>query len=239
MPCERFREAIAGHAAGAEIDTGAAKHLASCPACAARLQTQRRLLAEVDAELARALAIEASPEFAAGVAARVSLPTRRPILWRPATAWIGLAAAAAIVMVSFLWMPGAPAPQPPPESASAAPAPARLPVVANVTAGAVPDFQPVIRRSPVRSSRAVTTARRADEPPVIVQPDQARAIARLRELLSTGRLTEEMLPPEHAHRAADLAVAPLEIPEIQVPDVEAIGRTPGSAVEQEPKEQSR
>ena len=66
--------------------------------------------------------------------------------------------------------------------------------------------------------------------------DQARAIARQRELMNAGRLTDRMLPPEQPHEAAGLTVAPLEIPEIKVPDVESIGRTPGSAVDQEPKE---
>jgi hypothetical protein len=46
-----------------------------------------------------------------------------------------------------------------------------------------------------------------------------------------------MLPPERSHETTELAVAPLEIPEIKVPDVEFVGRPPGSAVEQEPKEQ--
>jgi hypothetical protein len=45
-----------------------------------------------------------------------------------------------------------------------------------------------------------------------------------------------MLPPERSRETAELAVAPLEIPEIKVPDVEFAGRPPGSTVEQEPKE---
>ena len=71
---------------------------------------------------------------------------------------------------------------------------------------------------------------------MIVDASQARAIARLRELLSAGRLNEKMLPPEPSHDTAELAVAPLEIPEIMVPDVEFAGRPPGSAIEPEPKE---
>ena len=72
---------------------------------------------------------------------------------------------------------------------------------------------------------------------MIVSPDQARAIARLTELLTEGRLTAKMLPPERPDEALELTVAPLQIPEIKVPDIESIGRPPGSAVEQEPKEQ--
>jgi hypothetical protein len=74
------------------------------------------------------------------------------------------------------------------------------------------------------------------EPPVIVSPDQARAIARLHQLVNAGRLNQKTLPPERPHEAAELVVAPLEIPDIKVPDVEFPGRPPGSAVEQEPEE---
>ena len=85
----------------------------------------------------------------------------------------------------------------------------------------------------------MVTVRRVKEPPVIVDPGQARAIARLRELLTVGRLNEKMLPPERPREAAELTVVPLEVPEIKVPDVEFVGRPPGSAVDQEPKEHSR
>jgi hypothetical protein len=62
------------------------------------------------------------------------------------------------------------------------------------------------------------------QPPVIVGPEQVRAIARLRELLAEGLLTARMLPPEPPQTATELSVAPLLIPEITVPDVESVGR---------------
>jgi hypothetical protein len=58
---------------------------------------------------------------------------------------------------------------------------------------------------------------------VIVDEDQARAIARLRELMITGRLTARMLPPERPHEAPELTVLPLSIPSIAIADVDAVG----------------
>lgn len=63
---------------------------------------------------------------------------------------------------------------------------------------------------------------------MIVGPEQARAIARLTELLIEGRLTAKILPPPQPHDAAELTVAPIEIPEIVVPDVEDVGHAPGA-----------
>jgi hypothetical protein len=79
----------------------------------------------------------------------------------------------------------------------------------------------------------VAAARHVEEPPVIVDPAQARAIARLRELVSAGRLNAEMLPPAAPHESAELTVLPLDIPEITVPDVESVGRAPGAARERQ------
>jgi len=73
----------------------------------------------------------------------------------------------------------------------------------------------------------------AEQPPVIVEPAQALAIARLYELLRQGRLTEEALSPGPPHDTAELSVEPLRIPEITVPDLEAAGRAPGSALERD------
>ncbi len=63
---------------------------------------------------------------------------------------------------------------------------------------------------------------------MIVDEAQIRAIARLHELLIAGRQNEKTLPPPRQHEAAALTIAPLEIPDITVPDVEAIGRAPGT-----------
>src|SRR5215213_6165051 len=99
MSCERYRPAIAAHAAGDTIAGAAAQHLGSCAACRRRLETGRQLLAEVDAELRHALAPGASPEFAPRVIASVDTGSAsRSRRWLPA-AWAGFAAAAAIAAV--------------------------------------------------------------------------------------------------------------------------------------------
>jgi hypothetical protein len=249
MSCERFRKAIAGHAAGEDISGAAAAHVTSCETCRAEVERRRRLLADVDVELSRTLAITASPEFVARVTAQAAgANAARSIPWRPAAAWVGLAAAAAIVLTLFMREPASvPHSDAPSASASAVPAPtsAALP-----PATATPDpsvGRPTAgRRSSPRPSHQPAVARHGaeppvsvEEPPVIVGPEQARAITRLRELLSEGRLTAKMLPPEQPHDALELTVAPLQIPEIRVPEIESLGRPPGSAIEPEPKEQGR
>src|SRR5687768_3249758 len=153
MSCERFREAITGHAAGAELDPAAAAHLAACDACAARLDRQRRLLAEVDAELERALAMTASSEFVAGVTARV-----RTSDGRPAAVWIGLAAAAAIAAAAFLRAPVTPVPAAPSASSAAGAPSAPLATTRPIVEPVVPSVahRPVaVRRSAAKVPRPV------------------------------------------------------------------------------------
>ena len=237
MSCERFRKAITAHAAGADITGAAADHVVACESCRARIDHHRRVLGEVDAELARMLSVGATPEFVARVTSSAAAAGRRTISWRPAAAWIGLAAAAAIVMAFFL-RADAPPPQPAPaaRTAAAVPAPKAAPSVAESTEPPAGRQSTAAHRPQPRSPHRLTAVRHREEPPVIVDASQARAIARLRELLSAGRLNQEMLPPQRSHDTAELAVTPLEIPEIKVPDVEFAGRPPGSAVDPEPKE---
>ena len=73
----------------------------------------------------------------------------------------------------------------------------------------------------------------ATEPPVIVDPRRALALARLRELMTEGRLDGDMLPPPRTPDAvlAELIVAPLAVSEIKVPDVESVSRPPAASPE--------
>lgn len=68
------------------------------------------------------------------------------------------------------------------------------------------------------------------DPPVIVEPARALAIQRLRELMTQGRLDEQTLPPPVTPEAslAELAIAPLEVTEIRVPDVQIVSRPPAA-----------
>jgi hypothetical protein len=230
MSCERFRKPINSHAAGAALSPAAAAHLGSCDGCTAQLESQRRLLADVDAELARTLSLSASPEFVRRVTSSVGAIPGRPIAWRPGAAWVGLAAAAAIVVASFLRASNPTVPQAAPESAAAAPPAAAPSIVAEPRAPSVGHSRSARLQ---RGSRRPAAAPRAEQPPVIVDAGQARAIARLREALRQGHLSEEALPrPQTQETAfAGLLIPPLEVSEISVPDVEIVSRPPSAAQE--------
>ncbi len=64
MACERIREALADVAAGDPVPAAAEAHLASCEACRAELHVLQRALAVADADMARLLAAEPTPELA-------------------------------------------------------------------------------------------------------------------------------------------------------------------------------
>jgi hypothetical protein len=245
MSCKRFSAAIAAQAAGAEIDGAAARHVSGCAACRERLEAQRRLLAELDAEIGRTLSIGASPDFVARAAAAALEAERTPARrWVPAPLWAGFAVAAAIVMAVWIHQPavvdspGASDARVKVEATQAArPAPAVPPPAFRPKAeGTQPHGgspAPAAARSRVRAFARSRVPALSPDPPVIVEPDQAVAIARLYQLARQGRLTEEMLPPVQPHEAAELSVEPLRIPEITVPDVQGAGHAPGSALERD------
>jgi hypothetical protein len=226
MRCERFHEAIASHAAGAVLDPATAAHLSACDICAARLDDQRRLLADVDAELERALAVVASPELVTRVTARAGASRPRPTTWRPAVAWTALTAAAALATAVYVREPRPEASVQPTRSVSApaatpavAPRPAAGHPIAS-TARRVTGHRPMSRAP----SQAVTPP--GEEPPVIVDGSQLQAIARLQELLASGRLNEKTLPSPRPHATAELTISPIHVADITVPDVDAPGRAP-------------
>lgn len=251
MSCERFHEALSRHAAGGALMGEAAAHLTECAGCSARLEQQRRLLAEVDAELERTLAIEASPDLVTRVIARTRVGGEST--WRFRAAWAGLAAAAAIAVAVYL-RPPIDAPSPAPASVRQASASPESSNAGGLQAPAAPKSAP--RAAAAGSARGSVTSASADrrvaapdrhrqlhaqraaakspaEPEVLVQPDQARAIARLRELLTQGRLTEQMLPPVRPHEPAELSVLPLQIPDITVPTVDSIGHNDAASRERQ------
>jgi hypothetical protein len=293
MSCKQFRPAIAAHAGGAPLAAAAAGHLAECAGCRRTLDTQVRLLAELDGELERTLSITASPEFAARAARQArdagELKAQRRI---PAALWAGTGVAAAIALAAWTGaafrpfdrlgaVPSAGEGRLRPEGTQAdrvrdtateiaatkdRPRPeangkgdravVRLPKAARLTT----DKRPVRSKMPQAgkppapdcvasgvppppngyggpsmalakggSRKAAACPMRtpgATEPPVIVDPRRALALARLRELMTEGRLDGSMLPPARTPEAvlAELTVAPLEIPDIPVPAVETVDR---------------
>jgi hypothetical protein len=273
MSCERFRPALAAHAAGAALEPAAERHLGECAACRQLLDTQARLLAELDAELGRSLSITASPDFTARVVRSTRNAGAPAPRWMPAPVWAGVALAAAIVLA--VWIrpapvsdagqavdagsrPAAPAPAPTEDfrlKAEATHTQGRLtqtqePAVGPRSTAVGPRSTAVGPRSTAVGPRSTAVGprstavgpgssdpgrgappRSADvEPPVIVEPARALAIARLRELMTEGSLDGKMLPPPVTPEAslAELAIAPLEISELRVPDVAIVSRPPAA-----------
>ena len=259
MSCERFRAAITAHAAGAEIDGAAARHLDACAACRQRFATQQQFLAELDGELQRSLSVSASPEFAARVTRAtqggVTRAARRP--WVPTAAWAGLAMAAAIVLAvwvgrvalnegtqaAFRLKPEATKSQGAEATRSQGAEATRSRGAEATTTGneRAEARVPTSAAAPSPSRHGASAFRRKSaapaplDPPVIVEPTQLRAIARLRELVVAGRLKEDMLPPVRTPEAAlaELAIAPLEVAEIRVGDVEIVNRPPAAPDERQ------
>jgi hypothetical protein len=212
----------------------AAAHLAACDVCSARLDLQRRLLADVDAELERALAVTASPELVTGVTARVAASATAPATWRPTVTWMGLAAAAAIAGAVYVRTPSETAP-PRATSVAVAPAPAPRPAPPGAAAASPRPAprRPTALRHSTRSVPLREVARHSEEPSVMVDRSQLRAIIRLQELLMAGRLNEDVLPPARPHDAAELTVSPLTVRSIDLPDVDRAGRAPAGGQEQQ------
>ena len=239
MSCERFGPALAAHAAGGEIDPAAERHLSECSACRRRLDTQVQLLAELDAELGRTLSISASPDFAARVARQARDAREARAHWIPAPVWAGVGMAAVMAIMLAVWVIRAPG-----GGAEAIPRQAEAP---RLRAGDVmrkPESTEVSKAAPSGAKLAATRRSSARSPdrrrmvsaelPVIVEPSRAMAIQRFRELMIEGRLDEQMLPPPVRAEAVltELSIAPLEIAEIRVRDVEIVGRPPAATQRQ-------
>ena len=223
MPCERFRRALARHAAGAVLDPGASAHLEVCPACRQTLAAQRAALSEVDRELACLADLAAPAGFAARVQANTSAPSRTA-WWRVRPLAAAYTAAVILAVVCLvLWMPERRQPVEAPVARSAAepvPGGRALPVERPAVASAEHDAaDPSPSPSRRRPRRAGSRAGGQAEPEVIVPRDRALALQRLQEMLAAGTLTADRLPPEPQN--TDLTVAPLEIPELSLADGDA------------------
>jgi hypothetical protein len=254
MSCERFRDAITDHACGAEISAEAAAHLAGCADCRDAFDANRRALADVNAELERALSVAPSPEFVSRLHAHIRVQKS------PWAMPAGLAAAAVLVIAVFIaWRTA----DRQPSASVAAPAALASPAVAAGTPPVASGTPPVASgfsrkdaavaqsdpgaarvlppnrlrqgfgESAVASAKAeggshaaLAIATRHTEPEVIVPPDQIRAIARLQELLRNRVLDEATLPPQKAEPEAltDLTIEPLSVSDITLPDIDVSSR---------------
>jgi hypothetical protein len=156
---------------------------------------------QVMRELAQALAVEPSPDFAARVrAAAAEAPRRR---WLPASLVWAAAAVAAGVVIMVVAMPGGPlvlmvrpGPAEVASRAPVAPAPPRVALTresaaAPATLSASSASRERGRRTP--AARAVHVAS-SHEPAVLVPDDERRALDRLLSALASGQVDPRALP---------------------------------------------
>jgi hypothetical protein len=111
MACERFRDALTDVAAGVPAPAPLEAHLASCEGCQAELHRLRQALAVADAELARLVAAEPSPELLARIRQAVAEPDLSPA-WRLGWLWPATAAAATLLVALTVWVGRGPSPSP-------------------------------------------------------------------------------------------------------------------------------
>jgi hypothetical protein len=249
MPCRRFIHAIRDHALGAPLDAAAAAHLSGCVDCQGAFDEQRTLIERAEEDLRQLLTVTASPGFAARTSAGLAhtahsarSPSREP------GAWAGLAAAAALVIaVAGASFTSRTRPVPERNVSGAAHEPAAAEPVEDIGAagsGAAEGGASFAADAPPAPPHADSGAaarvrpplsvrdRQQEDPVVLVPPEQARAIARLQELTARGILHAEELPTASAVDAAvpELVIAPLVVPEIRTPEIQAASRAPHDTV---------
>jgi hypothetical protein len=186
----------------------------------------------IDRELTALLSIEPSAEFAAGVRERIR---DRRIAGNPRlTWWLGVAAAVAVITIAaFASRTG---------RTAEAPRAARTAtdIVLPAVVASAPHRAPRAAQTPLQRRRDTQSPRRlvrasviADGPrpaEVLVPRDQFRAIARLEQLIVNGELTEQNLPGNGSAVAGnEIRPAPLAIPPLVVPPIDAAAVSDGSA----------
>lgn len=241
MSCERYTSAIVDHACGAEIETDAAEHLSSCPACRRVFDEQRRVLMDLAQQLELALRIEPSAGFVPDVMSRVKGSEFR---WRKAMWWGVPAAATALLLLVTLGSlrsdepPAAtrhdPALSPPVSSAPVADA------VSSVSApSTTPEERSRLSRSRRHADRPQVVVKRPGRPEaeVLVPAARSQALAQYLTLVRRGALDASALASSEGTRVvapSDLVIAPLSVEALAMTNVESgIGsgvdrRGPGS-----------
>lgn len=184
MSCERYENDVVEAALGTAPERALAAHLQSCASCRARLEEERRLVAEMDADLRGALSVEPGPGFERGVRAR--LAQRRPA---PRVAFWLAAAAAVLVAALLVKSLSTPAPRTEPRTAAA---PTSAAPTAPTAAPSVPEHtQPAPdRTADAKAVRARARPERRPErsptiPEVLIAPDESAALARYQEALAS------------------------------------------------------
>jgi hypothetical protein len=220
MACDRFSDAIRGHALGSPLAADAAAHLAVCSTCQARFDTEARVMATIGAALEEITTTAPSANFPSRVRAHVESARRRPVTggwWVPVT----VAALALLVAATVMYRPvdrsvarEASRSQP---IAGAAVAPAET------IGDGIGDHAGVeAKRIARRRRRAVPEPPRGAHTPEILVPEQRReAVSRLFASLRAGRpevvsMLMNLHGGEGVSQAAGLTIEPLRIEPVVV-----------------------
>jgi hypothetical protein len=205
---------------GAEIAADAAAHLDGCVACRLMFDEQRRLIGDLDEQVAHALAIEPSPRFVSQVMARVESSARPALRWQPGLWWIVPAAAAAVLILAVLpWLrsgkSGADVRPVPSVVATKPPAPAVTQTPPIVPPAQTASDRPRPTGTRRQAERRVAESRRVEVEALVADAAaQSRALSRYLALVRSGALDTSalakaddvpVLPP------ADLVIVPLSI----------------------------
>ena len=231
MSCDRYTEAIADHACGAELADEAAAHVRGCSACRRMLEEQRQVLQGLDGDLQEALAIEPSAWFEAQTLAAIQRsPTRRRnLLW-----WPAVAAVAALLILGTL-VAVRPGNRQAPDRQEVAARPIAPPAIAaehvpssDALAATSTNGTPVSSGAPRHRERETVVAhqqRGPTKPDVAGVTPQAQAIDRYLSLLRRGAIDASSLAdsnPDATSIAApdDLVIAPISVEALPIVNVE-------------------
>ncbi len=228
MACLRFADALKDHAAGADLPPGARAHVERCADCREQLARERDLVADITGGLERALRLEPSVEFAAHVRERIAAEAAAPTWWRAWRLALGIASlvlVAALVATMLAVRTGAPPRVPDvakgPEPLERVP---RNPAVADPIRATAPLAGMTANRTEAVRARPS----RSREPEVLIARDQQVAMARLFEMLRTGKLDEKVLVPGGQQDATvGQPVAPIVVGDLAVPTIEVAPATAG------------
>jgi hypothetical protein len=229
MSCLKFVDAIVDHAYGAPLLGHAAEHLATCSECQSTFERHAQQARNMDATIRDVLAIAPSIDFERGVRERIerSRAAASHTMW-----WSALAGAAAVLLVATLGGLRERTRVSPQSQSAVSGASADIRLAAPVRPVA-PEWTPRMhphragRQEPTRRAEAaVVDGDREFVRPVLVPPNQRRAIARLVELLEDGTLDPEQLPRPDLVRGkpVDLMIPPLTVEPIVISNVEDSGR---------------
>ena len=220
MSCERYASSITDHACGDDMSPDLARHLAGCARCASLLEAHVSAMADLDAEIQRALDVPVSNTFVRDVRARVEQEESRSSKW---LSWATVPAAAAVLLAVWL----RPVPTPAPNLPTAPRTSWSVSRTATIVPGTPSGFVPT-PPAPPPAAQTVT------QPKVLVPPDGKRAVSEYLRLVRQGALDTSSLAtaPEVA---ADLVVTPLTIAPIVLSNVEFGSKPTGGGPETGPR----